>query len=132
MRSQLLVILFIAVIFGDELSNTTAIQIVGGNEELISLYDHNDPVVELTEQNITQVVYDPNTIWFVEFYAHWCGHCKRFSPIWKALAREFDGKYNKEETDLIKDAEIYKLSWESQHHEAGSRTNWALRDCLHN
>lgn len=95
MRSQLLFILFVAVIFGDELSNTTtAIQIVGGNEELISLYDANDAVVELTDRNITQHIYDPNAIWFVEFYAHWCGHCKRFSPIWKALAREFDGKFS--------------------------------------
>ena len=29
----------------------------------------------------------------MEFYAHWCGHCQRFSPIWKQLAAEFDGKY---------------------------------------
>ena len=60
--------------------------------ELISLYDENDSVVELTTSNIT-TIYDPNKVWFVEFYAHWCGHCQRFSAIWKQLAEEFDGEY---------------------------------------
>ena len=61
------------------------------NEELISLYDKNDAVIELTDANFTEAVQDPDVAWVVEFYAHWCGHCQRFSPTWKKLSAEFDG-----------------------------------------
>ena len=67
--------------------------ISGGTDEpaeLISLYDGNDSVVELINSNISSI-YDRDKVWFVEFYAHWCGHCQRFSPIWKQLAKEFNG-----------------------------------------
>ena len=61
--------------------------------ELISLYSSEDPVIELVNTNLTVNIYDPEKIWFVEFYAHWCGYCQRFSPIWKQLARDFDGNF---------------------------------------
>ena len=81
------------LIFGDELATTSAIIITNGKDaELISLYDEQDPIIELVAANITNAIQDPDQVWFVEFYAHWCGHCQRFSPVWKALAEEFDGK----------------------------------------
>ena len=91
------------LIFGDELATTSAITITNGKDaELISLYDEQDPIIELVAANITNAIQDPDQVWFVEFYAHWCGHCQRFSPVWKALAEEFDGKCYLERSEAKK------------------------------
>jgi thiol-disulfide isomerase/thioredoxin len=56
----------------------------------ISLYNANeDNVVELNDGNITSSVYNSPYLWIVQFYAHWCGHCQRFVPIWKESANTF-------------------------------------------
>ena len=39
--------------------------------QLISLYDHSDEVIELTDTNFTTSVYGSDQLWFIEFYAHW-------------------------------------------------------------
>jgi protein disulfide-isomerase A6 len=43
-------------------------------------------VTILTPSNFDSVVLDPTKDVFVEFYAPWCGHCKRLAPIWEKLA----------------------------------------------
>jgi thioredoxin-like negative regulator of GroEL len=42
-------------------------------------------VIDLGSSNFTDIT--RNADWLVMFYAHWCGHCKRFAPTFKRLAR---------------------------------------------
>ena len=58
----------------------------------ITLYDETDEVLELFDDTIQNKIYNSGKIWFVEFYAHWCGHCQRFVPIWKKVADTFSGE----------------------------------------
>merc|ERR1711953_1133803 len=52
----------------------------------ITLYE-NSEVVNIYDSNIYSL-YNSDTLWLVQFYNHWCGHCQRFAPIWKALAED--------------------------------------------
>ncbi|XP_012674957.2 protein disulfide-isomerase A6-like [Clupea harengus] len=45
-------------------------------------------VVELTEDNFDRLVLNGEESWLVEFFAPWCGHCKRLEPEWAAAATE--------------------------------------------
>jgi protein disulfide-isomerase-like protein len=38
--------------------------------------------------------------WLVEFYAPWCGHCKRLQPIWEELATELKGEVSVGKVDV--------------------------------
>merc|ERR1712106_69280 len=51
----------------------------------ISLYKDSE-VVDMFDTN-TSMLYNSETLWIVQFYSHWCGHCQRFAPFWKDLAQ---------------------------------------------
>jgi protein disulfide-isomerase-like protein len=46
-----------------------------------------DGVLTLTGRTFNEHVMDPKKDVFVEFYAPWCGHCKKLEPIWSEMAR---------------------------------------------
>ncbi|TRY99588.1 hypothetical protein DNTS_007904 [Danionella cerebrum] len=59
-----------------------------------SLYSSNDDVVELSPSNFNREVMQSDSLWLVEFYAPWCGHCKSLAPEWKKAATALKGEMN--------------------------------------
>ncbi|CAF2096047.1 BnaA05g35030D [Brassica napus] len=48
--------------------------------------------VELNSSNFDELVIKSNDLWIVEFFAPWCGHCKKLAPEWKRAAKNLKGK----------------------------------------
>jgi len=49
-------------------------------------------VVELNEANFTEEVINSSEVVLVDFWAEWCGPCKRLGPIVDELAQDYAGK----------------------------------------
>ncbi|KAK0402024.1 hypothetical protein QR680_016099 [Steinernema hermaphroditum] len=65
-----------------------------------ALYDGKTDVVELTASNFQQKVINSDSIWIVEFYAPWCGHCKNLVPEYKKAAKALKGLVNVGAVDM--------------------------------
>lgn len=48
-------------------------------------------VIDLTNDNFEELVFGSKDIWFVEFFAPWCGHCKKLAPEWEEAATKLKG-----------------------------------------
>ncbi|RLN90831.1 hypothetical protein BBJ28_00022955 [Nothophytophthora sp. Chile5] len=46
--------------------------------------------------------------WLVEFYAPWCGHCKKLAPIYERVADELKGEVNVAKVDVTANSELGK------------------------
>ena len=46
------------------------------------------PVYVLVGKSFDEIVMDPTKDVLVEFYAPWCGHCKKLAPIYDELAQK--------------------------------------------
>eukprot|EP00040_Diaphanoeca_grandis_P032839 m.302570 g.302570 ORF g.302570 m.302570 type:complete len:121 (-) comp327501_c0_seq1:32-394(-) len=78
-------------VFGSMLLNVSGFQ-----APHMALYTRDTPYVTyLDATNFNSVVYENNSTesstWFVQFYAHWCGHCQNFVKVWKPLAVDLHG-----------------------------------------
>jgi protein disulfide-isomerase A6 len=51
-------------------------------------------VVDLDSSNFDRVVKDADKDVLVEFYAPWCGHCKKLAPEWEKAATAFRNEKN--------------------------------------
>ncbi len=47
---------------------------------------------KFTKENFNQEVAESNVPVLIDFYADWCGPCKRMGPTVKKLAEKYDGK----------------------------------------
>lgn len=51
--------------------------------------DNSEPVKTVVGKNFKEIVTDNDNDVLIEFYAPWCGHCKKLAPIWDELAANF-------------------------------------------
>jgi protein disulfide-isomerase-like protein len=63
--------------------------------------EESSAVEVLTDDNFDKLVKPSEAIWMVEFYAPWCGHCKKLQPIWAETASLATGvvRFGKVDTD---------------------------------
>lgn len=57
------------------------------------LYSTSDQIILLAKNNVKSVLVNSTAAIVAEFYASWCGHCVKFSPVYKGLAMDIKGGY---------------------------------------
>ncbi len=58
------------------------------------------------EENPQNFIYNGDVPAIVDFYADWCGPCKRIAPIMEKLAKEYDGKLKVYKIDVDKEQKL--------------------------
>jgi thiol-disulfide isomerase/thioredoxin len=77
---------------------------------LIVVCVHAGDVVEMNTALFNQHVgKDPNSPWFVDFFAPWCAHCITLKPVYDELATRLKGRCNVARVDCTEERE---LCWE--------------------
>jgi len=66
--------------------------------------EESSDVVVLTKDNFDTLTKEGK--WLLEFYAPWCGHCKKLEPTYAKVATELKGKVNVGKIDCTAETEI--------------------------
>uniref|UniRef100_UPI003217EEF7 thioredoxin n=1 Tax=uncultured Draconibacterium sp. TaxID=1573823 RepID=UPI003217EEF7 len=95
-----------------EVKNSTQVE----TSKTANVVDSDSKVIHLTTETFKQNVfnYEVNKEWkyegsvpcIVDFYADWCGPCKRVAPILDDLSKEYDGKIFIYKVDTEKQQEL--------------------------
>ena len=56
-----------------------------------NFYDSDPHISELTPKSFDKAIHNTNYTSLVEFYAPWCGHCKKLSSTFRNAAKRLDG-----------------------------------------
>lgn len=72
-----------------------------------AFYDGTSDVVKLTVDNFNDEVLESSDFWLVEFFAPWCGHCKKLAPEWEKAAKGLKGMIKMGGLDMTTDGVIY-------------------------
>ncbi|KAK7067363.1 Protein disulfide-isomerase A6 [Halocaridina rubra] len=56
-----------------------------------ALYSSSSGVIDLTPSNFQREVLNSDSVWIVEFYAPWCGHCQQLVPEYQKAAQALKG-----------------------------------------
>ncbi|ETW06795.1 protein disulfide-isomerase domain [Aphanomyces invadans] len=71
-----------------------------------AFYTSASAVKNLDPKSFEKEVIGGKGVWFVEFYAPWCGHCKNLAPEWKKAAKALDGIVNVAAVDCDQHKEL--------------------------
>lgn len=61
----------------------------------------NEPVKIAVAKNFDELVVNNEKDTLIEFYAPWCGHCKKLAPAYDELAEKVRSKYKNVELNNV-------------------------------
>eukprot|EP01004_Peranema_trichophorum_P004150 NODE_3091_length_1426_cov_103.910207_g2685_i0.p1 GENE.NODE_3091_length_1426_cov_103.910207_g2685_i0~~NODE_3091_length_1426_cov_103.910207_g2685_i0.p1 ORF type:complete len:430 (-),score=98.38 NODE_3091_length_1426_cov_103.910207_g2685_i0:135-1373(-) len=73
---------------------------------VLALYSSNGPVELLSGSDFNKKVVQSDKVYFVEFFAPWCGHCKNLVPEWEKSAKALSGIVNVAAVDATVDQSL--------------------------